>query len=507
MSEENGYDLSSIPTRQKADRLFGPTDLLGAGETFESAVRRVAGYGVVSFLIVSDQPFTTRIEEAGSPDGPWAQTQAQPSTLDMVTGLQYLCLQVVPCGIFMRIFVDNNGGDQALFDLSVNGLPIGGGSGSGTPGPQGATGIQGVTGPSGGGGGTTGPQGATGIQGATGTAGAAGATGVQGVTGLAGSQGATGIQGATGAGIQGATGLQGVTGPGSAGAALGVRVYRGASDQSINNNTHTAIIWDGANYNDSSMWNSGVNPSRITVTQTGRYAIVTNALWAGVAGNLVDMELYVNGSLYLFATNAGAVVCQTAPVPSSIVPVNSALTAIVPLTAGDYVEIIVYQLSGGAVNLVAPFISCSLELMSSGSGTDIGAKAFRTTNQSISDNTLTDINLPNTSYDTDNMHDDAVNNERMTIQTSGKYYLMGYLNFASNSAGGRFIRFFLNNTTQLMGVTSTPLGGGLGTSMDVAMEFEFTAGDFITLQAYQTSGGALNVTEAQFVARKVDRAG
>lgn len=181
--------LETIATRQKADRLFGPvTEHLAALATYQSNPMRVSGYGSVNFLIVSDQAFTLRIEEAHLPEGPWVETESRSSALDAASGNQFLCLTVQPCGILMRIFVDNTGGAQALFDLSGTGLPVGccGGSGSG------ATGPQGVTGPFGG------PQGATGVQGVTGpTGGAQGATGVQGTQGTTGVQG---IQGATGAG-------------------------------------------------------------------------------------------------------------------------------------------------------------------------------------------------------------------------------------------------------------------------------------------------------------------
>lgn len=191
MSEENGSNIYEIVTRQKVDRLFGPTDLLAALATFSSEVRRVAGYGSVTFLIVSDQPFTLRVEEAPESDGPWVQTESQTSILDPVSGNQFICTDVRPCGSFMRIFVDNTGGLQTIFDLNVGGLPISSG-GNGATGIQGDTGIQGVTGPFGG------PQGDTGVQGVTGpAAGPQGVTGIQGVTGLRGS---TGIQGATGAG-------------------------------------------------------------------------------------------------------------------------------------------------------------------------------------------------------------------------------------------------------------------------------------------------------------------
>lgn len=102
------------------------------------------------------------------------------------------------------------------------------GSGSGSPGPAGATGptgpagqrgatgptgsqgIAGVTGPTGVG---SGSPGATGPTGATGNAGPTGPTGAQGNT-VVGPTGSPGVTGPTGASVTGPTGAQGPTGPG-----------------------------------------------------------------------------------------------------------------------------------------------------------------------------------------------------------------------------------------------------------------------------------------------------
>jgi hypothetical protein len=113
-------------------------------------------------------------------------------------------------------------------------------SGSSTPGPQGATGLQGepgttgITGETGAQGdiGATGAQGeigtsgATGITGRTGDIGAQGdigATGANGATGLQGEPGTTGITGRTGeTGAQGEIGTSGVTGAEGAQGATGI---------------------------------------------------------------------------------------------------------------------------------------------------------------------------------------------------------------------------------------------------------------------------------------------
>lgn len=113
-----------IATRQKVDFLFTQTapGLLAAGVTFTSAVAEVAGYAAVLFLIVSDQAFQLRTEEAATPDGPFTQTSSTISTLD-ASGVQKALVRVVPSGSFMRMIIQNTGGQEAILELSPYGLP------------------------------------------------------------------------------------------------------------------------------------------------------------------------------------------------------------------------------------------------------------------------------------------------------------------------------------------------------------------------------------------------
>ncbi|MGN4267834.1 exosporium leader peptide-containing protein [Bacillus cereus group sp. BCN115] len=91
-------------------------------------------------------------------------------------------------------------------------LPTGASGATGPTGPTGASGATGPTGPTGASG-ATGPTGPMGTSGATGPTGPTGATGITGSTGPMGTSGATGPTGPTGAtGITGSTGPTGVTG-------------------------------------------------------------------------------------------------------------------------------------------------------------------------------------------------------------------------------------------------------------------------------------------------------
>lgn len=112
-----------IATRQKADLLFGPiVEPLEAAESVTLDVRRVAGYGRVSFLGISAQPFTILVEEACSEEGVFSQAALLVSALDATTGLQFVATHVFPTGGFMQVTVTNTGTDASV-DLCGHGLP------------------------------------------------------------------------------------------------------------------------------------------------------------------------------------------------------------------------------------------------------------------------------------------------------------------------------------------------------------------------------------------------
>jgi len=137
-----------IPTRQKDDELFrlnslatSPVSVPAAG-TVAFAIRRVVGYGVIRFLVISNEVATLRIEEAPTPKGPWVETDrltavASPSG----SGQFFICTDVSPCGAFMRIFLDNGGAGAVIPDLIGFGHPIAGGGGSGGGGGGGSPSI------------------------------------------------------------------------------------------------------------------------------------------------------------------------------------------------------------------------------------------------------------------------------------------------------------------------------------------------------------------------------
>lgn len=128
----------------------------------------------------------------------------------------------------------------------------------------------------------------------------------------------------------------------------------------------------------------------------------------------------------------------------------------------------------------------------SGTPTKVGARVYRnTSNQSIPNGTQTAVQFNAENYDTDSLHDNATNNTRLTIPTTGLWLLQGSIDFAANTTGFRGVNFYLNGTTFLAGTILDP-GDPVSRLQASTME-ELTAGDYIELLALQDTGGALDV--------------
>ena len=128
-----------------------------------------------------------------------------------------------------------------------------------------------------------------------------------------------------------------------------------------------------------------------------------------------------------------------------------------------------------------------------GGGSDISARVYDASNQSIANGVTTKVNFDTENFDTDTIHDTSTNNTRLTATTAGKYIIVASVRWASNATGRRSIFFLLNNATELAekqldeAEAAQVLTQGLVSAEDLA------ANDYVELLVYQDSGGALNV--------------
>ena len=126
-----------------------------------------------------------------------------------------------------------------------------------------------------------------------------------------------------------------------------------------------------------------------------------------------------------------------------------------------------------------------------GGASFVGVSVYRGSAKSIANNTETSIDFDNEYFDTDGFHDNVTNNTRLTVPSGkGGYYLItATLPYASNASGERQIILNLNGADNFYFIT-TP--GAQATTNPVSIIKNLTVGDYVELQAYQSSGGALN---------------
>lgn len=117
-----------------------------------------------------------------------------------------------------------------------------------------------------------------------------------------------------------------------------------------------------------------------------------------------------------------------------------------------------------------------------------------TTNQSISDSTVTALNMTAESYDVGGNHDNSTNNQRITIPTgaSGVWTFSGHVTFAANNTGRRELALFKNGSQVSIEKEFSP-DGTEQTTLNIYYEDQVSVNDYYELKVYQSSGGSLNV--------------
>ena len=91
------------------------------------------------------------------------------------------------------------------------------------------------------------------------------------------------------------------------------------------------------------------------------------------------------------------------------------------------------------------------------------------------------------------MHDTSTNTGRITVPTGGGgfYAIGGCIEFASNTTGRRGVQVRLNGLTVIARVEATAIAQDL--PLSISTVYQLTAGDYVELMGFQSSGGNLNM--------------
>ena len=104
------------------------------------------------------------------------------------------------------------------------------------------------------------------------------------------------------------------------------------------------------------------------------------------------------------------------------------------------------------------------------------------------------VTLNSERFDNAALHDTSSNTSRMTIPSGGggKYLCGGSVEFASNATGHRVLSMYVNATTYAATQTVPAVSGSVVT-IAICTVWSFSAADYAEMQAFQNSGGNLNV--------------
>jgi len=129
-----------------------------------------------------------------------------------------------------------------------------------------------------------------------------------------------------------------------------------------------------------------------------------------------------------------------------------------------------------------------------GGGYTQGAAVYHNANQLIPHNVAVTLAFNSERYDTDGIHDTAVNNSRLTCRTAGKYLIGTLLRWEAKAAGGRCVYLVLNGAPRIgISEMQAVTYAGWNTSHCLFRVWDFAVGDYVQVVVYQDSGAGINI--------------
>lgn len=123
------------------------------------------------------------------------------------------------------------------------------------------------------------------------------------------------------------------------------RAYN-SGNLSIADVTYTALTLDSERWDNDTIHSTSSNTSRLTATTAGLYEIGGSATFAAGGGNIRLIGIRLNGTIFID-------LIESPPLAGGGNVTALSIGALYSLAANDYVELVVYQDSGGALNVNA----------------------------------------------------------------------------------------------------------------------------------------------------------
>lgn len=126
---------------------------------------------------------------------------------------------------------------------------------------------------------------------------------------------------------------------------------------------------------------------------------------------------------------------------------------------------------------------------------DISARVTHSVSQNVATSTYVTLAFDTERWDTDGMHDNTTNNERLTCKTAGKYIANFTAQWASSPAA-RY-RFFIYKNAAVKQAVSEVITGAVGyPGLTVTAIVDLAVNDYLYVAAWQNSGGTVAVNKS-----------
>lgn len=119
-------------------------------------------------------------------------------------------------------------------------------------------------------------------------------------------------------------------------------------------------------------------------------------------------------------------------------------------------------------------------------------RVYNSSTVAVAHNSFTTITFNSERFDTAGLHSTSTNTGRLTFPVAGIYQVGAAIYWTANSTGIRTMRIMVNGGTALA-YTEFNAGAVSGPGLIINTIYSFAAGDYVTFDAYQTSGGSLNI--------------
>lgn len=208
----------------------------------------------------------------------------------------------------------------------------------------------------------------------------------------------------------------------------------------------------------------------VTITHNATTLILPGAAnYTTSAGDVLEC-VHISGANWRVV---GITRSNGAPLPGAVFYTNLA-TADVASTS---------DLSAGTASKIASASAMSPLMYST--------KAYQTTGVSIPANTWTDVTFDSEEWDDANWHSTSANTNRITVDFTGRVQVIA--NYAANSTSNTNvgIRIQKNGVTVARSLNAAPASSSELHQCVLAAEVPVTPGDYVNIQVYQNTGGAV----------------